>query len=231
LARTSSGSTRTGSGTASGWRSTRNRATLWQQENGEDAFDELNRVEPGQNSGWIQFAGPASRIGDYKSIESTSLHGDEDFPNLQQFRWGPERIADSAAEAASRLYVVPGSTYSDPEFSWRNVLAPAAIGFQDGRALGPQYDGDLFVGLSTPAVLDGALFRFNLTGNRRTIAVDDPALEDRVADNLEANDLTESESLVFGSGFGIVTDIETGPNGNLFVVSLSQGAVYEIGRR
>jgi len=28
-----------------------------------------------------------------------------------------------------------------------------------------------------------------------------------------------------------VTDIETGPNGNLFVVSLTQGTVYEIFRR
>ena len=31
--------------------------------------------------------------------------------------------------------------------------------------------------------------------------------------------------------FGIVTDIKTGPNGNLFVVSFSNGAVYEIFRR
>ena len=38
----------------------------------------------------------------------------------------------------------------------------------------------------------------------------------------------ESESLVVGQDFGIVTDIKTGPNGNLFVVSLSNGAVYEI---
>jgi aldose sugar dehydrogenase len=67
--------------------------------------------------------------------------------------------------------------------------------------------------------------RFNLTGNRRKVAVDDPRLEDRVADNTAKNDITESESLLFGSGFGIGTDIETGPNGNLFVVSLSQGAV------
>jgi len=203
---------------------------LWQQENGEDAFDELNRVEPGQNSGWIQFAGPASRIGDYKAIETTSLHN-EAFPNLQQLRWGPERIADSASEARARLFQLPGSTYSDPEFSWKFVVAPAAIGFLDGRALGPQYDGDLFVGLSTPAVLGGPLFRFNLTGSRRMIAVDDPGLRDRVADNLEPNDMSESESLLFGTGFGVVTDIETGPNGNLFVVSLDQGTVYEIARR
>ncbi len=33
------------------------------------------------------------------------------------------------------------------------------------------------------------------------------------------------------TNFGIVTDLETGPNGNLFVVSLSQGAIHEIARR
>jgi hypothetical protein len=54
---------------------------------------------------------------------------------------------------------------------------------------------------------------------------------DRVADNLDFHEMTESETLVFGTDFGIVTDIETGPGGNLFVVSLDQGAIYEIARR
>jgi glucose/arabinose dehydrogenase len=40
-----------------------------------------------------------------------------------------------------------------------------------------------------------------------------------------------SESLLVGREFGVATDIETGPNGNLFVVSLSNGAIYEIVRR
>jgi hypothetical protein len=40
-----------------------------------------------------------------------------------------------------------------------------------------------------------------------------------------------SESLLVGRDFGVTTDIETGPNGNLFVVSLSQGTIYEIFRR
>jgi glucose/arabinose dehydrogenase len=202
---------------------------LWTQENGEDAFDELNLVEPGQNSGWVQLAGPASRVAEYKAIETTSLHH-EDFPNLQQFRWGPERIADTPAEALSRLFVVPGSHYSDPEFSWKHVLAPAAIGFVRGRGLGPQYANDLFVGFSVPEPLGGPLFRFNLTGNRRKIAVDDPRLEDRVADNPTFHDLAESETLLIGRDFGIVTDIETAPGGELLVVSLDQGAIYSISR-
>jgi len=202
---------------------------LWDQENGEDAFDELNRVEPGMNSGWIQIMGPADRIKEFKSIETTSLHH-EDFPNLQQFRWGPERIANSPAEALSRLFVLPGSQYSDPEFSWKHVLAPAAIGFLNSRTLGPQYFGDLFVGFSVPEPLGGPLFRFNLTGNRRKIAVDDSRLEDRVADNLDFHELTESETLIIGRDFGVITDIKTAPNGNLYVVSLTKGAIYEVFR-
>ncbi len=205
---------------------------LWDQENGEDAFDELNLIEPGMNSGWIQIMGPVSRLAQYKEIETTALHH-EDFPNLQQFRWGPERIADSPQEALSRLFALPGSHYSDPEFSWKHVLAPAAIGFLNSRALGPQYQGDLFVGFSLPGphdLLGGGLMRFNLTGNRRKIGVDDSRLEDRVADNLTFHDNTESESLIVGRDFGIVTDIQTAPNGNLLVVSLDTGNVYEIFR-
>jgi aldose sugar dehydrogenase len=202
---------------------------LWTQENGEDAYDELNRVEPGQNSGWIQIAGPVERLDEFKEIETTSLHH-EDFPNLQQLRWPPENIADSSEEALSRLFVLPGSEYSDPEFSWKHVLAPAGIGFLDGNSLGKQYAGDLFVGFSTTDTLGGPLFRFNLTGNRRNIATDDPRLEDRVADNLDFHDMTESESLLIGRDFGVITDVQTGPNGNLYVVSLDQGAVYEIFR-
>ena len=203
---------------------------LWDEQNGEDAYDELNLVEPGMNGGWIQIAGPLARLAEYRAIETTSLHH-EDFPNLQQFRWGPENIAGTSGEALSRLFVLPGSHYSDPEFSWKFVLAPSAMGFLGSRALGPQYQGDLFVGFSTTDTEAGPLFHFNLTGNRRKIAVDDPRLEDRVADNTTFHDITESESLRFGTGFGIVTDIETGPNGNLFVASLDQGAIYEVRRR
>ena len=44
---------------------------LWQQENGDDSFSELNRVFPGMNSGWIQIMGPASRVAQFKAIETT----------------------------------------------------------------------------------------------------------------------------------------------------------------
>ncbi|HEX3083747.1 MAG TPA: PQQ-dependent sugar dehydrogenase, partial [Pyrinomonadaceae bacterium] len=44
---------------------------LWDQENGDDAFDEMNRITAGSNNGWIQMMGPNSRVAQFKQIEST----------------------------------------------------------------------------------------------------------------------------------------------------------------
>jgi glucose/arabinose dehydrogenase len=199
---------------------------LWEEENGDDTFTELNRADPGFNSGWVQIMGPVARIGQYKEIETTFGAG-----NLQQIRWPPQNIADSPEEALSRLFMLPGARFSDPEFSWKFEVAPAAIGFVKGRGLGPSFQNDLFMGAARTTLVGGHLFHFNLTGNRRKVAVDDPRIQDRVADNLDKFEITESEELLIGRDFGIGTDIETGPNGNLFVVSLTNGEVYEIFRR
>ena len=120
---------------------------LWDQENGEDAFDEINLVEPGMNSGWIQVMGPADRV--------AAVQGNRDdrpasrrLPKPPAVPVGARAHRGHAGGGLSRLFVLPGSHYSDPEFSWKHVLAPAAIGFLDSRALGPQFYGDLFVGFS-----------------------------------------------------------------------------------
>ena len=52
-----------------------------------------------------------------------------------------------------------------------------------------------------------------------------------MADNVAKFEITESESLLFGENFGTVVDVKSGPNGNLYVVSIDHGAVYEIHRR
>jgi glucose/arabinose dehydrogenase len=199
---------------------------LWQQENSDDAFDEINRIEPGMNGGWIQVMGPIDRVAQFREIE-LSIGG----ASLQQLRWPPTNIATTPEEARSRMFMLPGAHYSDPEFSWKFAVPPAGIGFLSGRGLGPQFEGDLFVGAATPLTAGGYLFRFNLTGNRQRIAVDDPRLEDRVADNSAKHDITESESLLIGTDFGVLTDIQTSPSGTLYVVSVSTGTIYEIFRR
>lgn len=199
---------------------------LWLAENGDDSFTELNRVLPGMNGGWVQIVGPLARLHQYREIETSAEHF-----GLQQIRWSSTNIADSSEEVLERLFMLPGAHYADPAFSWKYEVAPAGLGFVVGRGLGPQYDGSLVVGAAREELAGGHLFRLRLTGDRTKIAVDDPRLRDRVADNLAKWDITESESLLFGTGFGVGTDIQTGPNGNLYVVSLTHGAIYEVFRR
>jgi len=198
---------------------------LWMSENGDDSFDEINRVFAGMNSGWSQIMGPPSRTAEYRGIETST-----EYFGLQQLRWSPVGIAQNPGEALARLFNLPGSRYSPPEFSWKFALAPAAVGFLTSDALGVRYQGDLFVGFSEGEPLGGALFRFGLTADRRHFDFADPRLRDQVADNRDKEDTLESESLFFGVNFGAVTDIQTGPDGNLVVVSLTKGAIYSISK-
>jgi glucose/arabinose dehydrogenase len=208
---------------------------LWEQENGDDSFSELNRVEPGMNSGWVQIMGPVERIHEYKAIETDPTAPQPFAANgyfgLQQIRWPPTNIADSPDEALERLFMLPGASYSPPEMSWKFEVAPGGIAFVEGRGLGSKYENDLIVGTARPLLEGGHLFHFELTGNRRRIRVSDRRLQDRVADNNHKFDITESESLLFGRNFGTVVDIKTGPNGNLYAVSIDHGNIYEIHRR
>jgi glucose/arabinose dehydrogenase len=197
---------------------------LWEQENGDDTFDEINRVERGMNGGWVQLAGPIDRVGQFKTMETT--FGGR---NLQQLRWPPTNIADTPHEAQLRIRAaLPMARYSDPEFAWKWAAPPAGIGFVKGDGLGAEFAGDLFVGAATPATVGGYLFRFKLDKHRTGFAFSDPRLDDGVADNNAKNDITESESLLVGRDFGVVTDIQTGPNGHLYAVSTTRGAIYEI---
>jgi glucose/arabinose dehydrogenase len=209
---------------------------LWTQENGDDTFTEINRVLPGHNGGWIQVMGPLHRIDDYKEIETTQFGG-----ALQQLRWPPTLIADNPGLAQQRMFMLPGAHYRDPLFSWKYELPPAAIAFVRGAGLGSDYEGDLILGAARTdlppstvqgaSVISGHLFRMKLSPSRRQFSFTDPRLADKVADNLDKHDITESESLLFGRNFGVGTDLSNGPNGNLYVVSLTSGAVYEIFRK
>ena len=217
---------------------------LWESENGDDAMDEINQIAAGSNGGWIQIMGPANRVADFKGIEGTftPLQGNlpvagnlplspidlnSIIPELQQIRWPPALIADSPGEARNRLFVLPGSHYDDPEFSWKWAVAPAAIGFA-GNALGPMHAGNLFVGGSRTYLDGGYLFEFHFDPDRQHFAFDDPALKDKIDDNDYKFDEGNSGSLLAGKNFGIITNIVTGPDGGLYVTSLSNGKIYVI---
>src|SRR5262249_19524353 len=146
-------------------------------------------------------------------------------------------IATSAQEALNRLVLLPGATYNPPVFAVRAEDPPAGLSFFTGAGLGDQYQNLLFAGeardnLTDPREqFDGALFIFHPTKDRNQLDFGgDPNI--RASDHVFMNntdfDLMGDTSFLFGTGFGIVTDIVTGLDGNMYVVSETKGTVYEI---
>ena len=203
---------------------------LWVTENGDDTFSEINRVEAGSNGGWIQIMGPQHRFFDYKGIEVTMFGG-----ALQQVRFPPTRLADDPGDAREALFMLPGAKYMNPELSWKFESGPAGTAFVNGTALGADNEGTLWFGSSRAnsqvGGTGGSLYRLRLSNNRKKIDVADPALAEGVVDNLGKFEPTESESIVIGTGFGTTPDIRQGPDGNLYVVSITDGAIYKISRQ
>ncbi len=108
--------------------------------------------------------------------------------------------------------------YSDPELVWLDTEGPTAAKFLNSDKLGTQYVNDLFVG----DVHNGWIYHFDLN-EYRTDLILDGLLADKIANTPE-----EMQETIFGEGFGGITDLEVGPDGYLYVVSIGQGAIYRI---
>jgi glucose/arabinose dehydrogenase len=161
---------------------------LWNTENGPESYDEVNRVMPGMNSGWVQIMGPDAR----------------------------------SAGSIAGLFNMPGAgvTYSDPEFSWLSTIAPTGIALPHRSSLGPVYEDSVLVGDAN----FGRIHRFPLNAARTALDVGGiPGLADLVAD-----DATEVNASLLGTGFGSITDLEMGPDGHLYVVSLFPPNVFRV---
>jgi glucose/arabinose dehydrogenase len=203
---------------------------FWVTENADDAYAELNRVVAGMNGGWIQNSGPLSRFADFKFIETRMFNS-----SLQQVRYPPTRIAYTPAQAQAQMFMLPGATYVDPEFSWRFENGPAGTTFVNGNTLGAEYNGTLWIGSARSNQMvggsGGTLYRLRLTTDRLHVDTSaDPRLADRVVDNGAKFGLVENETLIIGTGFGITPSIEQGPDGNLYVVSNTDNVIYRISR-
>ena len=158
---------------------------LWDTENGASYGDEINIIEPGFNSGWLQIQGMAAV--------------DFEFENLINFQ--------------------SKGNYSDPEFVWTDTVGPTAIKFLGSDTLGNQYRNDVFVA----DITQGNIYHFDLTGNRTNLILNG-LLADKVSNNS-----TENQDIIFGEGFGGISDLEIGPyDGYLYVVSLGHGSIYRI---
>ena len=193
---------------------------LWQTENGDDSWDEVNIFPGGSNSGWWQIMGPIDRFDEYRQMEVES----EDGTDVESYP--PDQLAESAEEARERLVEYPGSSLVDPVFAWKYPPAVTSIGFVTDDALGESSTNTAWMG----TVLTDSLYRYPLADDGSGFDFgDDEGLGDLVDDNASKGDLGESADYVVGTGFGIVTHIVPGPDGLLYVTSLSAGEVYRIG--
>ena len=123
------------------------------------------------------------------------------------------------ANDASSLFSLAGSHYADPKFSWLATVGPTAIVFLDSSTLGASYENDVFVG----DINNGNLYRFKPNGARNGFVFSGAGLADLVADNN-----TELNETIIGTGFAGITDLKVGPDGRLYVVSFGDGKIYAI---
>jgi glucose/arabinose dehydrogenase len=121
-------------------------------------------------------------------------------------------------EGVGDLVALPGSTYSDPEFSFLSPVALTGIDFLAGSLLDAGYHDAVLVGDNN----NGNLYLFRLNANRDGFLLSGD-LSDLVADST-----TERNLLRFGQDFGVITDIQTGPDGAIYITSLADGIIYRL---
>ena len=183
---------------------------LWDTENGPAFGDEINLVKPGFNSGW------AKKQGVWSIINSSQLAVDPP-PGIER---GYHFLDDpQIANAYERFVNFNGKgKYSDPEFTWNYPVGVTSIEFFNSDKLGEEYKNDLFIGTFN----DGLIYNFDLN-NDRTQLVLNGELQDKVAETNE-----QLQDAIFGKNMDSITDLETGPDGYLYVLSIGEGKVWRI---
>jgi glucose/arabinose dehydrogenase len=126
-----------------------------------------------------------------------------------------------SGESVDDLVSFQGSQYIDPVFSWQIPPAVTDIEFLHSPKLGDKYANNIFVGDYN----NGNIYYFEVNEDRTGIKFDPSQTDliDLVADNEE-----ELSTIIFGSGFGSITDIATGPDGFFYILSFDDGIIYRI---
>ena len=130
-------------------------------------------------------------------------------------------------EEISKIPSLGDFQYSNPEFSWERTVTPTGLTFVNSN-LFTKYKDEMLVGTCN----FGQLFKFKLNEERNQLVFDTPHLQDLIANftTLESGqkDFEPLDEIVFGTGFGCITDVEMGPDGLLYVVSITDNTIYKI---
>jgi glucose/arabinose dehydrogenase len=108
--------------------------------------------------------------------------------------------------------------YSEPELSWFENAGLTALKFLNSSIYGEEFENDMFVGDFN----NGNLYHFDLNDDRTELFIDG-VLEDKIV-----QDSGEIKDNIFGQGFAGISDIEVGPDGYLYIISIGQGKVFKI---
>jgi aldose sugar dehydrogenase len=125
----------------------------------------------------------------------------------------------SASEKPDNLVDFGGrGKYSSPEFTWNNIVDPTAMKFLSTDKLGEQYENDMLV----TDLYNHRIYHFELNQNRTSLSLQGPLI-DKVADTDN-----ELNNVIFAQGFGLITDLEIGPDGYLYFVAFDEGKIFRI---
>ena len=128
-------------------------------------------------------------------------------------------IAPKGFESLNFVDFNGNGNYSDPEFVWNHTVGPTDLKFLNSTKLGSNYKNTIFVGDFN----NGYLYNFKLDAKRSALLLEDD-LTDRIA-----NTLNEAKNNILGKGFGVITDLEVGPDGYLYILGYD-GSIYRIVR-
>ena len=128
-----------------------------------------------------------------------------------------------SGDTEADLVNFPRSHYADPLLTWIERTAPTDIEFLSSSKLGDRYTNNIFVG----DINNGNLYFFGVNENRDRIMLDTTQQGSGLSDFVVDNE-NELSAITFGSGFGGITDIVTGPDGFLYVLSYDDGVIYRI---
>ena len=174
---------------------------LWDTQIGLQFGDELNIVDPGFNSG-------------YNKIDGIWLRGHSIDQTEKQYiaPIHPNNLVD---------FIGKGK-YHPPQFTWFRKVVPTGIAFLNSSKIGNLYKNDMFVG----DVKNGNIYHFKLNTQRTGLLLPPGPLADGIANSSDALD-----QIMFGKGFGGITDIKVNPyDGYLYVLTFDQirGTIYRI---
>jgi aldose sugar dehydrogenase len=171
--------------------------------------DEINLVEPGFNSGWAKVQG-------FWPITEKNA---DPLPELKGYL-GKDVLVEEE-NITRQMDMVDYSDrrkYSSPEFVWNASVGVTALKFLNSNKLGKQYENNLFIADYN----NNNIYSFDLDKERTELVLDN-RLNDRIA-----NSDDELSDIVFARRLGIITDIEVGYDGHLYLVSFSEGKIYRI---